>query len=173
MTKAEARKIAKHKRSQINSIDHKIKSKIITQKIENHHKFINAKTVGIYQPMQNEVNIHLIDLEGKTVLYPRVNKNKQLEYVITNNKTKWEINKFGVKEPINGKIINNQDIDLLLIPALARNNSDYRLGYGAGFYDKFLKNNYPLYTIGIIFDNYTIDFVEDVWDIKLNEFITN
>jgi|SRR5690554_4174648 len=173
MNKKQARVIAKHKRMQITKADHIIKSKIITQKIEKHYKFINAKIVGIYAPMQNEVNINFLNLENKDVVYPRVNKEKVLEYVLIDEKTKWEINKFGVKEPKNGKIINNQTIDLLIIPALARNNNDYRLGYGAGFYDKYLKNNYPLYTIGVIFDNYTIDFIEDVWDIKLDEFISN
>ena len=37
------------------------------------------------------------------MVYPRVNKKKALEYVLVDDKTKWEINKFGVKEPKNGK----------------------------------------------------------------------
>ena len=41
------------------------------------------------------------------------------------------------------------------------------------YYDRYLKDNYPLYTIGVIFDNYTLDFIEDIWDIKLDEFISN
>lgn len=173
MNKKQARVIAKHKRMQITKADHIIKSKIITQKIESHHKFINAKIVGIYAPMKTEVNIDFLNLDNKKVVYPRVNKKKALEYVLVDDKTKWEINKFGVKEPKNGKIINEETIDLLIIPALARNNSNYRLGYGAGHYDRYLKDNYPLYTIGVIFDNYTVDFIEDFWDIKLDEFISN
>ena len=115
--------------------------------------------------MKNEVNIDFLNLDNKKVVYPRVNKKKALEYVLVDDKTKWEINKFGVKEPKNGKIINEETIDLLIIPALARNNNNYRLGYGAGYYDRYLKDNYPLYTIGVIFDNMS-DFIEDFWDIK-------
>lgn len=173
MTKEQARIIAKHKRAQINSVDYLIKSKIIVQKMEKHHKFINAKTVGIYYPIQNEVNIELLDLTNKNILFPRINKKtNKLEFVLIDDKTKWEISKFGIKEPINGKIINNS-IDLLIIPCLARNNNNYRLGYGAGYYDRFLKEFHPLYTIGVLFDNYTLDFIEDRWDIKLDEFISN
>lgn len=172
MTKEQARIMAKHKRNQIDPKVHIIKSKTIVQKIEKHYKFINAKIIGVYSPIENEVNIKDLNLEGKIVLYPRINKQRMLEFVQVTNKTKWKKSKFGVLEPINGKIINDQ-IDLLIIPSLARNNNNYRLGYGAGYYDQFLSKNYPLYTMGIIFDNYTIDFIEDNWDIQLDEFISN
>lgn len=172
MTKEQARILAKHKRNQIDSKKHIIKSKIIIQKIEKHYKFINAKVVGIYSPIQNEVDIKGLNLFGKVVLYPRINKNKRLEFVEVNNKTKWKKSKFGVLEPKNGKIINDK-IDLLIIPSLAKNNNNYRLGYGAGYYDMFLSEYYPLYTMGVIFDNLEIDFIEDNWDIKLDEFISN
>lgn len=172
MRKEEARIIAKHKRNQIDNLNYNIKSKIIVQKIENHPKFKTAKTVGIYYPIKSEVNIKELNLKGKKVLYPKINNNNELDFYLINKNTKWEINKFGIKEPINGKIM-NEDIDLLIIPALAKNEENYRLGYGKGYYDKFIKRYYPLYKIGIIFDNITLKFVSDIWDMKLDEFISN
>lgn len=172
MKKSKARILAKHQREQMNDFNYNLKSKIIIQKIENHPKFIKSKVIGIYYPIQNEVNIDGLNLKGKTVLYPKINNNNELDFYLTNNKTKWEINKYGIKEPKSGKIM-NEDIDLLIIPALARNSNNYRLGYGKGYYDKFIKKHYPLYKIGVLFDNYTIEFVSDIWDMKLDEFISN
>lgn len=172
MRKEKARLLAKHKRDQISKKDSFIKSKIITQKIEKHPKFKTAKTVAIYSPINGEVNIEFLNLENKKVLYPKINKNKMLDFILVNKKTKWEINKFNIKEPKHGKIMNDK-IDLLIIPALAKNSRNYRLGYGKAYYDKFIKKYMPLYTIGVIFDNYNLPFVEDIWDIKLNEFISN
>jgi|SRR5690625_695729 len=172
MKKTKARMLAKHKREQMDDLSYKIKSKIITQKIENHPKFIKAKVVGIYFPIKGEVNINYLNLNNKKVLFPKINKNNQLDFLLISNKTKWEINKYGIKEPKNGKIM-NEEIDLLIIPSLAKNSNNYRLGYGKGYYDKFIKKYYPLYTMGILFDNYTLEFVSDIWDMKLDEFISN
>lgn len=172
MKKKDARIIAKHYMSQIDTTSHAVKSRIIVSKLMEHEKFKQAKVIGIYYPIKQEVNITSLDLSDKVVCFPKINSDNELDFIVVNDKTKWEINKFGIKEPKSGKILNNK-IDLLVIPALGTNGNNYRLGYGKGYYDKFLSKYHPLYTIGLVLDNFKLDFIVDRWDIKLNEFISN
>lgn len=173
MTKKAARILAKHKLNEVDSINYHIKSNIIIQKLQTHPKFKQAKVIGIYSPLKNEVDLTNLNLKDKMILYPKINnKDQTLNFILVNTKTKWEINSFGIKEPKEGIILNDK-IDLLIIPTLAKNKFNYRLGYGKGYYDKFIKTHYPLYKIGVVFDNLEIDFVEDLWDQKLDEFISN
>ena len=47
-------------------------------------------------------------------------------------------NRWGIREPLGGEIVEASDIDLVLVPLLSVDEEGYRVGYGKGFYDKFL-----------------------------------
>ena len=96
----------------------------------------------------------------------------KIAFILTDLNTKWEINKFGINEPIEGKIV-SEAIDLLIVPALAINQNKYRIGYGKGYYDEFIKTFNPKYTIGIIYNELRFTFKEDPWDQQLNEIVSN
>lgn len=170
MTKKEARILARNYRYNIDSVTHKIKSNIIIQKLTNDPRFINAKIIGIYYPFNNEVDLSNLKHPNAKFAYPKI-VNNTLEFVLVNKKTKWKSNIYGIKEPINGKIV--KTIDLLLIPCLAKNKNNYRLGYGKGYYDKYLSQNKPLHKVGILFDNLEYNFNEEIFDIPLDDFISN
>ena len=51
-----------------------------------------------------------------------------------------EENEYGIPEPINGIQINSEIIDVVFVPLLAYDNKGNRVGYGKGFYDRFLEN---------------------------------
>ncbi len=60
-----------------------------------------------------------------------------------------------------------QNIDLILIPAVACDRRGYRLGYGGGFYDRWLPNSTGL-KVGIVFEEFYLDEIPiDIWDVPL------
>ena len=74
-------------------------------------------------------------------------------------------NKYGIPEPIHGKVIPPEEIDVILMPLLAFDKKGNRVGYGKGFYDRFLSHCKPdVLKVGVSF----FDPVEQVSDI--NEF---
>jgi 5-formyltetrahydrofolate cyclo-ligase len=74
-------------------------------------------------------------------------------------------------EPKDGKILN--DIDLIIVPLLAYNQNKHRIGYGKGYYDRFINKYNPKHKIGVSFDFQYIDFIEDINDEPLDDIITD
>lgn len=65
--------------------------------------------------------------------------NRHMEHVLLEEGTALEKNEKGIPEPVDGKKIEEKEIDLVLIPLLAYDKEGHRVGYGAGFYDAFLE----------------------------------
>lgn len=170
MTKFEARILAKAKRDNLDKTNKIIKDKIIVKKIEQNNTYKISKLIGVYSPFGSEVNISDLKHKYAKFAYPKINNGK-MNFILVNNKTRWEVSNYGILEPVNGKIVNDE-IDLLLVSSLSKNKNNYRLGYGKGYYDKFIKEYKPR-TIGILYDNYTLEFIEDLWDIALDDYISN
>ena len=101
-------------------------------------------------------------------------KNNTLENYRYKTDTEIKINNWGIPEPINAELINDKEIDVVFIPLLAFDKRGYRVGYGKGFYDRFLANCKPnVIKIGISFfdaEN-VIDDIHDA-DVKLDFCVT-
>jgi 5-formyltetrahydrofolate cyclo-ligase len=61
-----------------------------------------------------------------------------LTHYLIDDTTVFEKNTYNIPEPVNGEIISTEKIDLVLVPLLAFDEKGHRLGYGKGFYDRFL-----------------------------------
>ncbi len=118
----------------------------------------NRVNLSIYYPTNYEVNISkLINLvknrQNLNLLLPIINSKNKMSFVKWSFLDVLKVNKYGILEPLNAKkkLIPN----ILLVPLLAFDNRNYRLGYGKGFYDKYLnkylKLNKGIITIGIAF----------------------
>ena len=100
----------------------------------------NDKKIGGYYPSNYEID----DLEILDLLYERnfktslpiVKKNNQMNFHSWSKKDPLTINKFGIPEPISSKIIYP---DILLVPLVGYDNNLNRLGYGGGFYDRYIE----------------------------------
>ena len=125
----------------------KEKSAIIIDKIINNKTFINSKIIAIYKNLKNEVNTdELIEYSlknNKIVVLPRVEDNELKFYRIFSLNDKFEKSKFGVEEPIKDKryLVDKNSIDLVIVPGLCFDMKNNRLGYGKGYYDRFLKDS--------------------------------
>jgi len=83
-------------------------------------------------------------------------------------------NKFGIPEPVSGTEVQPADIDLVFVPLLAFDTRGYRVGYGKGMYDRFLKQCKPgVKTVGLSFFE-PVPAIEDLdaWDIPLHTVVT-
>lgn len=141
---------------------------------ENIHIFLPIKE-------QNELDTWLIISTLQTdfsanIILPRANDDGSLSNYRFTIRTKFETNKWGIAEPIRNEElgIRNEEIDLVLLPLLAFDKRGYRVGYGKGFYDKFLADCRPdVMKIGLsVFE--PIEEISDIneYDIKMNYCIT-
>jgi len=83
-------------------------------------------------------------------------------------------NKFNILEPIGGVVIRPQSIDLIFVPLVAFDERGYRVGYGKGYYDRYLAQCRPeAIKIGFSFFD-AVDYIEDIdeFDVPLNFCIT-
>ena len=157
------------------------KTEEITKKFINTTQFKNAEIIAIYKSFSSEVSTEEIIKyalkSGKEITLPRVNKSKLDFYEIKSIDEKLIKSNFGIEEPIeNSKtFVDKQKIDLVVVPGLAFDKEKNRLGYGGGFYDRFLAGINAL-KIGICFDeqllkNETLPVKET--DVKLDIIITD
>lgn len=173
MTKAEIRVIYKEKRKQISIQQAEKWDDLILinfQKIP--HPFVRCVHTYLASERLMEIDtsniiryLHFINPE-LIVAVPKIDLllNSMLNYRYQED-MEMKMNSYGILEPAAGEIIYPEEIDFVLLPLLAFDNRGYRVGYGKGFYDKFLSECRPdVLKIGLSY----FDPVEEITDI--NEF---
>lgn len=120
--------------------------KAIFEKVISSEEYKNCKSLLVYVSSTIEVDTRLITshalTNGKTVLAPRVVKGtRSMDFCRISSFDDLESGYFGIYEPKIGCPVTScfDNNDLCLVPALAYDSDGYRLGYGKGFYDVFLK----------------------------------
>ena len=92
----------------------------------------------LYYPLKDEINLlSLLEDNTKNFYLPKISNNELL-CCPYNKSDKLCESCFRTKEPLT-KPVDKAIIDLIVVPALAVDKNNYRLGYGGGFYDRFLK----------------------------------
>ena len=144
MKKAELRKIYKQKRQEL-SFDaiQKLQENIYQQIYE--LDVSNIKTIHIFLTLAKFKEIDtkpIIDYfrskNIKIVVSKSDFKNNTLTHFYLEKDTIIELNKYGIPEPKNAKQVSEQDLDVVFVPLLISDKQNYRVGYGKGFYDRFL-----------------------------------
>lgn len=133
-----------------------------------------AKTILLYWSLPDEVNTHLWVIEfskSKQIILPVV-KGSELELrYFTGIEQLEKGNSFGIFEPTGEICSSVENIDLAIIPGLAFDKQNQRLGRGKAFYDKLL-NNISIYKIGVCFQFQYFDEIPcDSNDIPMNKVI--
>ena len=140
------------KRLDLSSEEHITKSNLIISKLKQHPDFINAKILGIYVSCKNEVDtIALIQeiIKTKKVSVPKTNHH-EMDFYLIDSLEELKLGTYGILEPHNNRLIDKNKIDLLIVPIVAYDRNNNRLGYGGGFYDRYLKD-YHGSIIGLAF----------------------
>jgi 5-formyltetrahydrofolate cyclo-ligase len=146
MTKKELRNIYREKRNALTATEQdKLDDLLLIQFQKAELPFIN--TLLSYWPIEEnkEPNAHLFTdyLEFRNpellVAYPKTDFIiNEMEAVATNEETEFIKNEQNIYEPESGNRMAPADIDMILVPLLAFDKKGYRVGYGKGFYDKYL-----------------------------------
>lgn len=111
---------------------------------------------------------------GLKVVVPKVMGHQEMIHVEINDETRWSRNTWGIHEPELGNSVEPADIDLVFIPLLGFDLQGNRIGYGKGFYDRFLQAcRSNAYKIGLSFQSPILEsFPIDPWDIPLDYCLT-
>ena len=122
-------------------------------KLKSKKKFLN---IAFYYPSNFELNV-LKFLEfnyilSQNILLPIIDKNNLMNFFSWKKNDVLFVNQYGILEPLKSKV---KIPDVILVPILAFDENKYRLGYGKGFYDryinKYLKRFKNILTVGVAF----------------------
>lgn len=110
-----------------------------------------------------------------TVVVPRINrKEKRMECAVYDPMSRLIPNFWGIFEPLNTRVVSEQAVDAVIVPLICFDKTGHRVGYGGGYYDKFLSICRPdCLKIGVsLFD--PIDEIEEIeaHDIRLDYCVT-
>ena len=138
--KAALRKHLLEKRDATSAELRDILSGKIHENLKKNSSYTNSQNIACYFPIGSEVDTHDIMLnvleQGKNLLLPRI-ADDNLQFCVVTNLEKLEKGSFEIMEP-KDNCKKAEKIDCVLIPTVGVSKSGVRLGYGKGYYDRFL-----------------------------------
>lgn len=143
-------------------------SKEICAQIRQEDVYKSSKNVLIFYPMLYEISLLELLEDRKNFYLPKVCGNELLVCPYSDNLVKSE---FNVCEPCSHPV-SAEIIELAVVPALMADKDGYRLGYGGGFYDRFLSANPHIKTIVPIAKELFVDKLpRDEFDVRIDYII--
>ncbi len=145
MNKQEFRKKYLALRNSIPLSQKQIFDKSLTDKILSSVEFKSADCILLFASIRSEVNTLGLFREcikqGKKVYFPKCTDAGKMEFLRVFSANDFSVGKYGISEPkTEEKYTESKTSDLAVIPALAVGKDFSRIGYGKGYYDRFLKN---------------------------------
>lgn len=183
MTKQELRKVYRQKRLALSATDRlKLDDLLLIQfqrlVLNNEVEYLMS-----YWPldMQGEMNTHLytryleFTFPALKITFPVVDfSTLEMRAMQVNDDTEFIENKYAISEPEQGEEVAAEQLNLIFVPLLAFDTSGFRVGYGKGFYDRFLKKcSKKVIIVGFSYFE-AVDKIEDTneFDVPLNYCIT-
>lgn len=180
MNKADLRKEYIEKRKLISC--KKEKSHMIFEKLTALPCLQAAKAIAVYCSLQSEADteelISFLLKAGKEVYLPRVEGSDMNFYRISSLAELKEKGSFGICEPqadINNKL-SKERLDVVIMPGVCFDKAGNRIGFGKGYYDRYLQNAPKAYKIAICFEEQIIDNAiidSEEHDIKADIIVTD
>lgn len=183
-SKQSQRQNLKNIRGKIPSGLRKIKSNLIADRLFSLNEYAAADTVMIYMSYGSEVETDAIFeralADNKRVAVPRCEDGCIMNAYFINSVSQLESGSYGISEPsekliAQGVIVpaDKNGIDLIIVPALGFDKYGYRIGYGKGYYDRFL-SGYNGATVGLCFSECILSRVSyDMYDRKIDIVLTD
>ncbi len=176
MNKSEIRKKILKIRKINNNKNQKIDFKSLIKILRNTK--ITGRVIGGYYPYNYEIGSKEIFRKLEKFNYhltlPKISKDYQMNFFQWSTKDPLEINKYGIPEPVSNII---KLPNILLVPLVAFDKNRNRIGYGGGFYDRYikkLKKKKKILTIGLAYSFQRVKKIPvNKHDIKLDFIVTN
>lgn len=127
------------------------------------------KNILIYYPIKNEANILGI-IDSHNVFFFPYCKKEDIECRMIDGLENLILDEKGIPS---SNIKSNAKIDIVISPAIAMNVRGYRLGYGKGYYDRYLQDKDCL-KIAVVYDQFVFDEeYQDQWDVCFDYIVTD
>ena len=150
-TKQHIRKEALARRAEISKEEAADKSRVITEKILALPAYKRAKSILLYIDVNGEVKTReLLERawkDGRRTAVPRC-RDKRMDFVEITDYSDLEPGTFGIPEPVSGDPISPGDA-LMIMPGTAFDRNLSRIGYGGGYYDRYLCENPDIQTVAV------------------------
>lgn len=185
MNKQEQRRSLRKIRDGIPPEIRKLKSFDISKKFLNSEKYMSAETVMLYISFGSEPDtLGILDRvvsDGKKLAVPMCDSvNCEMTVFGADSLSQLKPSSYGILEPAQEliesgalKSVNSSEIDLVVVPGLGFDKYGYRIGYGKGYYDRFL-NGFAGDTVGLCFKECLLDEIcRDDFDIRVDTVITD
>jgi len=164
------------KRNSLSIDDVLEKSKKIESNLFALEDYTSSKTVMYFVSFGNEVYTHDMireALKNKTAIVPKIVQNEIEPSLIISLDNLIPSGHFDILEPIELMKIAYKNIDVVLVPGIVFDEYGHRIGYGYGYYDKFLKKVPKAIKIGLAFDFQVVDRIAiEVHDVPVDFIVT-
>ncbi len=153
------------------TIDLELVSDFLANELRKKDYYKNSKNILIFYPLKYEINVLKLLDDNKNFYLPKVCNDKML--VCPYHKSdRLTLSNLKIKEPCTDPI-NPVELDLVVVPALAVDKFNYRLGYGGGFYDRFLEEYKNLKSVCLIHSKFVVERLPiESFDRKVDFIIT-
>ena len=162
MNKTELRTMIRQKKRAMTHAEIEEKSRRLGELLRESEAYKNARSIYGYLPYNQEVRttemLRQAQLEGKRVAVPKC-YGDEMRFIWLDDLDRVEKGYANIPEPIDDGPIADDPTALVLMPGLAFDPQGHRIGYGGGFYDKFLaKEMHP--TLALCYDFQMLDHLE-------------
>ncbi|MEM0364174.1 MAG: 5-formyltetrahydrofolate cyclo-ligase [Candidatus Nitrosocaldus sp.] len=150
-------------------------SSIIQEKVLNTDEFNSSSIVGLYSPIGSEVDTSTLARyaieNGKVLAYPRIEDRYTMVFtMVLDPAIDLTIGRYGILEPLPSKVVKP---DLVIVPGLVWDEDGYRIGYGKGYYDRYLSMNRDAVRIGLAYDFQVLSSIpHSRMDVRVNMIVT-
>ena len=170
--KSELRKQVLHEMKAIPQTQKVTMDLALTDQFLKHPFYQEAKIIASYLSFPHEFQTQgLIEQalkDGKKVLIPKTYPKGRMDFVVYNPQQLVKTS-FGLLEPQGDlEVVDASQIDLIHVPGLAFTREGYRIGYGGGYYDRYLKH-FTGHTLSTVYPCQIRDFIPEDHDIPVQE----
>ena len=176
MTKARLRKRMLRLRRALPSDEVKRRSEAVLSHLLSHPIYKNSRTVHTYISVDEEVDTwplisRALD-DGKRVVVPVVSGDEDMVHCEVDSRSEFVKGRFGLWEPKHRREVDVKELDLVVVPGVAFDRRGYRLGFGRGYYDRFL-SQVSAPKVGLAFDFQVVPCIpEDPHDERVDYLAT-
>lgn len=179
-TKKDIRSQYIKKRDALSQEEVNVKSDKILYQLFNMTEYKDAKYILLYADYHNEVATNKIFEDarqrGKKIYFPKV-FGQEMEFYSVDSLEELRFGYKGIREPQENPIkrffYKKQDTTIMIVPGVAFDMKGYRVGYGKGYYDKYLSEKKMISTFALAYAFQILEHVpSDAHDIKMDKIIT-
>lgn len=137
-------------------------SRIICDMARRLESYEKAEDICLYMPVRNEVDVGYLAKkarsEGKNIWLPKV-EGRNMNFYFCDEKTELRTGAYGIYEPVSERILTAGDKTLVVMPGAVFSRNRDRIGYGGGYYDRFLSAHSKCMTAAVC---YSFQILEEI-----------